>query len=119
MRTATPATPAPTWSIYDYPGNYTDRDDGERLAKIRLEAQQALDNRRHAAGDASSLYPGGLFKLVRPPEGRGERRVPRRPRVPFLRRGRATGPAHDEEAGETYFGNYELLPSDRRSAPRC
>ena len=49
---------------YDYhTGRYEERSDGERFARIRLQAAQAQDERREAAGDASSLYPGGLTTL--------------------------------------------------------
>jgi type VI secretion system secreted protein VgrG len=49
--------------FYDYPGKYKNRGDGERYAKFVLEAEQALDERRHTSGNAVSLFPGGLTKL--------------------------------------------------------
>ncbi|WP_204314952.1 contractile injection system protein, VgrG/Pvc8 family, partial [Klebsiella pneumoniae] len=36
---------------YDYHASYKDRGKGEKLAKVRLEARQALDLRRECAGD--------------------------------------------------------------------
>ncbi len=53
---------------YDYHGKYTERSVGEKLAKVRLEAEQALDKRRHVAGDAVTLVPGGLVKLEQHPD---------------------------------------------------
>lgn len=49
--------------LYDYHASYKDRGKGEKLAKVRLEARQALDLRRECAGDAASLLPGGLTTL--------------------------------------------------------
>jgi type VI secretion system secreted protein VgrG len=49
--------------FYDYPGKYKNRGEGERYAKVVLEAEQALDERRHTAGNAVNLFPGGLTKL--------------------------------------------------------
>lgn len=49
--------------VYDYHYKYTDRGVGQNLATYRLEGEQAADHRREAAGDAASLYPGGLVTL--------------------------------------------------------
>jgi type VI secretion system secreted protein VgrG len=54
--------------FYDHPGKYIERDIGEMYAKIQLEAEQSLDHRRHATGDAASLFPGGLTKLEKHPK---------------------------------------------------
>ncbi|QCI64050.1 type VI secretion system Vgr family protein [Phreatobacter stygius] len=55
--------------IYDYHASYKERSKGEKLAKVRLEARQALDLRRECAGDAASLLPGGLTTLKDHAEG--------------------------------------------------
>jgi type VI secretion system secreted protein VgrG len=49
--------------VYDYHYKYDDKDKGENHAQYRLEGEQAIDHRRRAAGDAASLYPGGLVTL--------------------------------------------------------
>ena len=49
--------------FYDYPGKYKEQGDGDKFAKIQLEAEQALDNHRWAEGDGPSLQPGGLTTL--------------------------------------------------------
>ena len=54
---------------YDHPGKYTETKVGEKYAKVELEAEQSLDHRRHATGDAASLFPGGLTKLDQHPRG--------------------------------------------------
>ena len=103
---------------YDYPGNYTDRDEGARLAKVRLDAEQALDNRRHAAGDAISLYPGGLFKLS---STRRTRRTSSTSssaaRIPSWRK--AIGPAMKRRPARSISAITSCSPATRRSAPRC
>src|SRR5262249_37094042 len=100
--------------VYDYPGNYPDKSVGERYAKIQLEAEQALDHRRHCNGDAVSLYPGGLTTLDRhPSDGQN---------IEFLvaRCAHAFTPAEyyrsspgAASADEIYCGHYELVPSSR------
>jgi type VI secretion system secreted protein VgrG len=49
--------------VYDYHYKYDDKGKGENHAQYRLEGEQAIDHRRRAAGDAASLYPGGLVTL--------------------------------------------------------
>ncbi|MCX7324120.1 MAG: type VI secretion system tip protein TssI/VgrG [Hyphomicrobiales bacterium] len=56
--------------IYDYPEKYKvpDKDDlGKMFAQARLFASQSLDQRRHATGNAPSLYPGGVTRIVKHP----------------------------------------------------
>jgi type VI secretion system secreted protein VgrG len=53
--------------VYDYHYKYTDKSKGENLAQQRLDAEQAMDHRRCGAGDAASLYPGGLVTLDKHP----------------------------------------------------
>ncbi len=50
-----------TLETYDYPGGYDNKSDGEKWAKVRVEAVQALDDHRIAIGSAPSLFPGGKF----------------------------------------------------------
>jgi len=49
--------------IYDYPGKYRTQGDGEKYAKVVLEAEQASDERRQVAGNAVTLFPGGLVTV--------------------------------------------------------
>jgi type VI secretion system secreted protein VgrG len=55
------------FEVYDYPGKYDDQEKGKQFAKIRLEAEHAIDHRRMANGDAPSLFPGGLVKVKEHP----------------------------------------------------
>jgi type VI secretion system secreted protein VgrG len=48
---------------FDFPGRYREKGDGSKLAKVRLQSEQARDRRRLASGEAVTLYPGGLTTL--------------------------------------------------------
>lgn len=54
---------------YFYPGKYVNKGDGEKLAQVRIEEEQALDERRQATGDTPLIYPGGHITVSRHPEG--------------------------------------------------
>ena len=100
--------------IYDYPGKYKDEDKGMNFSKIRLQAEQALDHRRHCEGDAASAFPGSLITLDRHPIDSENReylvlRSSHRYGVQHYRTG--FGGAGPEE--QVYFGDYEFLPSDQ------
>jgi type VI secretion system secreted protein VgrG len=56
--------------VYDYHYKYDDKSKGEDHAKYRLEAEQAIDYRRRASGDAASLYAGGLVTLEKHPSSK-------------------------------------------------
>ena len=94
---------------YDYPGRYLEKGHGEGFAKVRLQAEQALDKRKHAAGDAVSLYPGGLFSLSRHPSDDAEYLVVRATHS-FEAEEYASGAGAQPD--EIYHGHYELLKSD-------
>jgi type VI secretion system secreted protein VgrG len=86
---------------------------GEKLVKVRLEAEQALDKRRHVAGDAVTLFPGGLVKLqLHPDEAENVDQLVVRSTHSFVSRDYRT---HSEEAPpeDIYTGNYEFLPSQQ------
>jgi type VI secretion system secreted protein VgrG len=44
--------------VYDYPGGYTEKGLGERLAQVRADAEQTYGDRCSAGGYAPSLTPG-------------------------------------------------------------
>lgn len=95
---------------YDYPGRYTERDLGRRRTKVRLEAEQALDQRKYASGDAASLFPGALVTLRQHPTDDGQYLVVRARHVlapETYRTGSGAG------SGELYSGRYELQPVER------
>jgi type VI secretion system secreted protein VgrG len=97
---------------YDYPGRYIDRGLGERLARIRLEAEQAFDHRREAHGDAVGLTPGGRFKLEQHPTGaENAEHLVLRAEHHFEAEQYRSG--SDGGAGESYSGRYVFLKSDQ------
>ncbi len=98
--------------FYDYPGKYKKKSDGEKYAKVVLEAEQALDDRRHTSGNAVNLFPGGTTKLKdhhRSSENKDYLVV----RCSHLyvaehyRSGSGT-------AEEDYSGNFEFLPKENK-----
>ncbi len=104
------------FEVYDYPGKYDEQDKGERFAQFRLEAEQAIDRRRAAGGEAPSLFAGGLVTVEKHPAS-GENRE-------YL----VVGASHNygvqsygtsRSAAAGYNGSYQFLPSDRpfRSLP--
>lgn len=100
--------------FFDYPGKYKKTaDEGDKYAKWQLEAEQALDHRRHGNGDAMSLFPGGLTKLERHAKDSQniEYLIVRASHsfVAEVYRSGGGGPG----AGQIYYGSYEFLPSDR------
>ena len=101
--------------MYDFPGGYETRDEGEKQAKIRLEADQSLDHRFSAAGSAPSLYPGGLVSLEKHPTSaeNTEYLVVRTSHIFTGQEYRSSG-GDSHAASSGYGGNYELTPSDRQ-----
>jgi type VI secretion system secreted protein VgrG len=94
--------------IFDYPGLYVERSDGETFAKVRLDADQAHDRRRYAAGNAISLFPGGLTKLERhATDSENIEYLVLRASHSFVAQDYRSGGA----GGDDYSGSYELLDS--------
>lgn len=96
--------------LYDYPGRYTKQDNGKRLAKVRLDAKQALDKRRYASGDAPRFCPGALFTLDRHAETSENKEylILRATHSYTGQDYRTTGLLPEQQA---YRGSYELLES--------
>ena len=90
---------------YDYPGRWTKESEGKHLAQVKLEAEQALDRRTFASGDAISLYPGAAFTLTGHKTDDGEYFVVRASHAFTAEDFRSgTGRAGDE----VYHGHYEF-----------
>jgi type VI secretion system secreted protein VgrG len=98
--------------FYDYPGGYEDQSIGDHYAKVRLEAEQALDHRRSGLGNAVNIYPGGTTKLERHPTGsQNIEYVVVRARHTFQAEAYTTKSKVDQ--GDIYQGSYVFQPSDR------
>jgi len=107
---------AKQYEVFDYPGKYTERSDGERFARIRVEAAQALDGRRVGSGGAPSLYPGALCRVsgIVPSAEDGEYLV-------IGARHRVSGLGYESgvEGDVTYSGSYEFVRSDTKFRAPC
>jgi len=105
------------FEVYDYPGKYDEQDKGEQFAQYRLEAEQAMDRRRDANGEAPSLFAGGLVTVEKHPSSAENKEYL------VVRASHDYGTQHygSAQGADTpgYHGNYEFLPSDRpfRSLP--
>lgn len=100
------------YEAFDYPGAYIDRGNGEKFARIQAQAEQAQDERRHAQGDAPSLYPGALMTLSDHAVGKenGEYLITRVSHVYGVQSYRSA--KRMDEA--IYQGSYELQKADKR-----
>jgi len=97
---------------YDYPGKYKEQNEGDRFAKVRLEAEQSLDRRRFASGDAASLFSGGLVTLEKHwKDSENTQYLVLRATHSFVTEDYRSGAEPLPE--RIYQGSYEFLPSDR------
>ncbi len=99
-----------SFEAYDFPGRYTEQGLGKKRAKVRLEADQALDHRRGAVGDAASLFPGSLVTIQKHPADDGQYLVVSARHVISPEAYRSGAGA---DPGDVYTGIYELQPVDR------
>lgn len=95
---------------YDYPGRYIERDLGKKRSRVRLEADQSLDHRRSASGDAASLFPGALVTISQHPTDNGQYLVVSARHVIAPEAYRSGGGADGEQL---YAGSYEFQAVDR------
>lgn len=111
------------FEVYDFPGGYTEVEQGKKLARFRLEAEQAADHRRVVQGDAASLHPGGLVTVEKHPTKAENREylIVRARHVFTAHHYRSvdpkvadTAPGDEKRRKEQiYHGEYEFQPSDR------
>jgi type VI secretion system secreted protein VgrG len=96
--------------LYDYPGRFTQKGDGTNLANVRLEAEQAIDKRITAAGDAVTCCPGFTITLDGSPlADKGTKFLTVRANHLFRAQAYRTTDASGEEG---YSGSYEFQPID-------
>lgn len=96
--------------LYDYPGRYTEKGDGNTLANVRLEAEQAIDKRVIAGGDAVTCCPGFTMTLDgSPPASKGTKYLILRANHLFRSQAYRSANASGDEG---YSGNYEFQPID-------
>ena len=58
-----PATRA--YELFDYPGGYTDKEQGDNLTRLRMEEEEAPYGETDAQGTCRHFSPGAKFSLVR------------------------------------------------------
>ena len=51
------------YEVYDYPGEYAEKGDGEETVKIRMEEEEAAHNVASGTSSCKTFTPGGKFKL--------------------------------------------------------
>jgi type VI secretion system secreted protein VgrG len=99
-----------TMEMFDYPGRYDKQSEGNTLAKVKLDADQAHDERRSAIGSAPSLFPGSLVKLDNHP-------APSENVEYLVLRCRHSYASQEYRSGgssnSNYSGVYEFAKSDR------
>jgi type VI secretion system secreted protein VgrG len=107
--TGSPGNSRPSMEIYDYPGKFKNRGEGENYARILLQADIARDRRRYGEGDAVGLFPGGLTKLDRHPTASENKEylVVRCTHSFATQAYRSSG----RRDGQTYSGSYEFQDS--------
>jgi len=100
-----------TLETYDYPGGYDNKGDGEKWAKVRIEALQALDDHRIAIGASPSLFPGGkLSHENNPVQADNKDYVVLRCTHSYIDQTYISGGG----APVAYAGTYELMDSSRQ-----
>jgi len=57
------------YEVYDYPGEYEKKVDGQSDTQLRIEAEETGYNVVHGSSYCRSFTPGGKFKLKRHPSG--------------------------------------------------
>lgn len=103
---------AQEFEFYDYPGEYDKKGDGDKYAKIRLEAEQALDHRRYAAGEAPSLFAGCLVTVQEHPvKDENKEYLLVRCTHHFATEQYRSAAGVSGMAERPYHGNYEILDS--------
>ena len=103
---------------YDYPGDYLKQDDGrQRVAKLRVQQEQAQGPRHRALGNCMSLKAGLVFELtgVDAHGASGQRFVVLSATHSYVSDAYASGGAQSE--GDSFTGSYEMMPFTTPLAP--
>lgn len=98
------------YELYDYPGNYTERSDGEHYAKMRLEHHQSLVKLFSGTATERRFTTGSTFKLTEHPRSEYNATY-------MLTAVHHSGSQSDES--ETYQCGFECIPSDVPFRPQC
>ena len=120
--TANMATNAPSkikmpgmdkFEIYDYPGEYEKRSEGDADTKLRMEADEAAHEVVHGASECKTFMVGGKFKVA---EHRAAAEEGKSYVLTSLRHDAsetldyATGGGAEGNSGTDYFNQFECIP---------
>ena len=110
------AYPIDKHEFFDYPGEYTEKADGENYVERRLQELQAQHERVHASGDARGMCAGFLFELERYPRKEENKEylitaVSHHVRIDVLETEGSTG------SGEFYHFDLEAIASSEQYRP--
>jgi type VI secretion system secreted protein VgrG len=101
--------------VYDYPGKYKEKSEGDFYSKIRLESEQTPDHRRYANGDAISLFPGGLTTLTEhPADSQNKKYLIVRSTHTFIAQSYRSGAQATSGADADYYGTFQFMQSDKQ-----
>jgi type VI secretion system secreted protein VgrG len=100
--------------MYDYPGGYADADQGKRLVKIRLEAEQVERRTLRGRSNATGLAVGHRITIAESEGLDGEYVITALHRRYTWRRGAFDEPEQSEDdlAGERYEVSLAFVPAD-------
>ncbi|MCB1125902.1 MAG: type VI secretion system tip protein VgrG, partial [Verrucomicrobiae bacterium] len=106
------------FELYDYPGEFVDKNEGDRLASVRWDELQAMRDVRQAATDSRGLYAGGKITLKDHPR---REECDKEYLVVSLTHHAYAGDygasADDDSADESYECTFEAIPADRQFRP--
>jgi len=102
--------------VYDFPGGYVEADDGDRFARLLLEAEETQRQLVRGVGDASGLIPGYHFKLEDHflASANGKYLITQVQHVAHAGGFRAW----EGDASLDYRNNFTCIPADTRFRPR-
>ncbi|SEW44126.1 type VI secretion system secreted protein VgrG [Cognatiyoonia koreensis] len=102
---------------YDYPGDYLEQKDGEKVAKLRTLQERGQDARHRAIGDCTSLGSGMLVDLEgdQVPGVKGTRYLCLSATHSYVSDSYGTGA--DKGDGYAYSGAYVFMPDTAPLAP--
>lgn len=101
--------------LFDYPGKYTEEEDGKNLAKWWLEGEQAADRHYFASGNCLNCPPGYLVTLEDHPNPRHNQEYLILRAIHSYAAQYYGSTGRDDADG--YHASQELMASDRPYAP--